>query len=262
MDRVIKFRAWDPVKKRMHYGNEGFDFEGDGCVYENWIQAKHDSGEKPIIMQFTGLGDMDKKEIWEGDILESGEYYRGLVIWKRELGAFVLTSIKGFRVKQEWLLAYWANDKYGGKVARRIGNMYENPELLLRLEQQIENPRGVGIDRLGFDEYQTKAIKFLNPSVKGKNLILNAALGCCSEAGEIAEAIKQHFFQGHPLDIKHLMKEAGDLLWYTSALVTAYKESLENVAQMNLDKLNTRYPGGEFTVERSVNRLEKKEETT
>ena len=45
----------------------------------------------------------------------------------------------------------------------------------------------------------------------GEADIVNGVLGLCGEAGECADLVKKHKFQGHDLDTDHLAKELGDV---------------------------------------------------
>ena len=82
----------------------------------------------------------------------------------------------------------------------------------------------------------------------------HGAAGCASEAGEIAEHVKHVRFHGTALDREHLIKEAGDALWYLAELAIGLGTTLEKIAERNVEKLKRRYPEGHFTVERSENR--------
>ena len=59
---------------------------------------------------------------------------------------------------------------------------------------------------------------------------------------------------GHELDKEHLIKELGDVAWYLAETAAALDVPLEDVLQMNIDKLKKRYPDG-FETERSQVRL-------
>ena len=83
--------------------------------------------------------------------------------------------------------------------------------------------------------------------------LMNGVLGMCGEAGECADIVKKHMMQGHNLDKEHLAKEVGDVLWYIAETATALGFNLDNIMQMNVDKLKARYPQG-FEVDKSVNR--------
>jgi len=66
-------------------------------------------------------------------------------------------------------------------------------------------------------------------------------------AGEVGEVIKpnqKHVFHGKTLDIAHLEKEVGDVLWYLSALCNELDIDMETVLDKNTEKLRARYPDG------------------
>ena len=84
----------------------------------------------------------------------------------------------------------------------------------------------------------------------------NAALGLCGEAGEFADILKKYFYQEHQIDPYHLAKELGDILWYVAMGATALGYDLEELMEMNIDKLKARYPEGHFDADRSQHRAE------
>jgi NTP pyrophosphatase (non-canonical NTP hydrolase) len=75
--------------------------------------------------------------------------------------------------------------------------------------------------------------------------------------GEIGEihSIYQKYYQGHKLDEAELKKETGDLLWFIAEYCTVMGWSLEEIARLNIEKLQRRYPDG-FREELSINRTE------
>ena len=100
--------------------------------------------------------------------------------------------------------------------------------------------------------YQALALRTAHYKDKDR-LLLNGVMGLCGEAGECIDIVKKHHFQGHKLDAEKLIDEAGDCLWYLASIAEGLGVSLGDIAQRNVDKLRSRYPGG-FQVERSVNR--------
>jgi len=89
--------------------------------------------------------------------------------------------------------------------------------------------------------------------------MLTAAVGMSAEAGEFTEIVKKIVFQGKPVNeenLFHLKRELGDIMWYVSQACLGLDISLEEVIQMNFEKLSARYPEGAFTIERSENRKE------
>ena len=89
--------------------------------------------------------------------------------------------------------------------------------------------------------------------------LLTAAVGMSAEAGEFTEVVKKMIFQGKPVNeenLFHLKRELGDIMWYVSQACIGLDISIEEVIQMNFEKLSARYPEGAFSIERSENRVE------
>jgi NTP pyrophosphatase (non-canonical NTP hydrolase) len=72
------------------------------------------------------------------------------------------------------------------------------------------------------------------------------ALGLAGEVGEVCNKIKKVTRDGLSIDDirSDLFKELGDVLWYLSALAHDLDISLENLAEQNLEKLQTRQERG------------------
>lgn len=112
--REIKFRAWDKDKKEIR------EVTGINWYDEYlWVDETPMSGDKlPIegtpLMQFTGLLDKNGREIYEGDIVKNDKWNgigNGIVQWDK-IG--------------------WGCDYYFLTKGEIIGNIYENPELLIK----------------------------------------------------------------------------------------------------------------------------------
>ena len=80
------------------------------------------------LMQFTGILDINKKPIYEGDIVNDEELGKGIVVFQS--GCFFMmydadTNMEFLGLK---------TDRFGRLQEKRIveilGNIYENPELL------------------------------------------------------------------------------------------------------------------------------------
>ncbi len=73
-------------------------------------------------------------------------------------------------------------------------------------------------------------------------------LGLVDEAGEVAGKLKKLYRDKKGIlddDYKKLIaKELGDVLWYLSALSRKLGFSLSEIAEMNLEKLNSRKERG------------------
>lgn len=78
--------------------------------------------------------------------------------------------------------------------------------------------------------------------------ITYVALGLNGEAGEVAEhakkALRDDGGKITPERRRALTKEIGDSIWYIAQLATELGVSLEEVAQINLDKLASRQARG------------------
>lgn len=103
------------------------------------------------------------------------------------------------------------------------------------------------------NEYQALAARTSNRELSREYHILNGALGLAGESGEVADLVKKHFMQGHPLDAEHVAKELGDICWYIAETATAIGCDLETIMKMNIEKLRKRYPKG-FSSEQSQHR--------
>ena len=89
--------------------------------------------------------------------------------------------------------------------------------------------------------------------------LMTSAYGLSAEAGEFTEVIKKIVWQGKPYseeNVFHLKRELGDCMFYLQIACSALGTTIDEVLQMNFDKLSARYPEGTFTVNRSENRKE------
>ena len=94
---------------------------------------------------------------------------------------------------------------------------------------------------------------------KGANIerLITAGVGLNAEAGEFLEIVKKMVFQGKPwnnANREHLIIELGDIIWYATNACMALGISFEDVVARNVEKLEKRYPGGQFDVYYSENR--------
>lgn len=124
----IKFRVWDRTERKMH--------EATALVKVNdrWRARIGDNGKYDTlnpgydpIMQYTGLRDINGREIYEEDIVEiqdttvDGDVwtFRGKIeFWK---GGFCAANSTAM-----FPMHLWEQEDYQVTV---IGNIYENPEL-------------------------------------------------------------------------------------------------------------------------------------
>lgn len=119
--REIKFRAWFPKDHWIsltegHKDTGCFIYDYQATIYEECETLNPD--EKDIfIEQYTGLKDMEGKEIYEGDIME---YYCQSTRYFSEI-TYSEGSFWMFGNLMRYILQY---------SAVVIGNIHENKELL------------------------------------------------------------------------------------------------------------------------------------
>lgn len=74
------------------------------------------------------------------------------------------------------------------------------------------------------------------------------ALALCGEAGEVADKIKKVLRdkqgQFYVPDIAAIALELGDVLWYAANLANAIGYTLSDIAEINLQKINSRAQRG------------------
>lgn len=79
---------------------------------------------------------------------------------------------------------------------------------------------------------------------KGYTRQVENTLGLVGEAGEVAEKLKKSFRDNAVLDKEDMMKELGDVLFYVAALANLYGGTLQEVAELNVSKLESRQKRG------------------
>lgn len=114
--REIKFRAWNKRNK------DWADITLLGATVEGEIKMRQMADSWYELMQYTGLKDHFKAEIYEADLLRSDDGRIWEVVWYKDFACF-----KGHAVGKPWnAIAMPASFD----TMEIIGNIYENPELL------------------------------------------------------------------------------------------------------------------------------------
>lgn len=104
------------------------------------------------------------------------------------------------------------------------------------------------------NEYQKLAARTINWDLSNDEKMYHALHGMSGEIGEL-HSIYQKKYQGHDIDYHHAMKELGDILWFIAEYCTCMGWYLEDIMQMNIDKLKDRFPKG-FEADKSLHRKE------
>ena len=94
---------------------------------------------------------------------------------------------------------------------------------------------------------------------EGANIerLTTAGVGLSAESGEFLEIVKKMVFQGKPWNDdnrEHLIIELGDIMWYVANDCIALNVEFDDVVRGNVKKLEKRYPGGSFSIEKSEKR--------
>ena len=121
--KEIKFRAWQSHKNKM-LSHE--DMVRGGWSFDDF----NVDGSKSEIMQYTGLKDKKGKEIYEGDIVN--QQFDTFVV---EYGIQEVDAFEGIGYNLwSFMEKLTADGKRLQSELEVVGNIYENPELL-RKEQ-------------------------------------------------------------------------------------------------------------------------------
>ena len=120
--------------------------------------------------------------------------------------------------------------------------MKENENLLYQASFMAVSPD----TGMSLNEYQNSALK--TAIYPHDHEISYLALALCGEAGELADKVKKvlrdkdgRFYQP---DIHSIANELGDVLWYASNLAHVLGYKLSDIAQLNIDKINSRLERG------------------
>ena len=112
--RELKFRAWDEENKNIVYAL--FKEEGIGELRQGELIDRYD-----IVMQYTGLKDKNKREVYFDDIFRT-KYGIGVIVWMDDRLGIASGKIGEYHAVDE----ISKKEIEDGEV---IGNIYENPEL-------------------------------------------------------------------------------------------------------------------------------------
>ena len=133
--REIKFRAWHKEHESMvYFNNEKLKSDQYQMMH---LAALFCGNYGDVLMQYTGLKDKNGKEIYEGDVLRFLDGYdcsteagydfdefenTGQIFWDDKYARFDLTGVNmlDYETMIEEIQTFEV-----------IGNVYENPELLV-----------------------------------------------------------------------------------------------------------------------------------
>ncbi len=104
------------------------------------------------------------------------------------------------------------------------------------------------MEHMTLKEYQDQALTTMLSTGDDFKDLLHWVLGINGEAGEVAEKVKKIIRDKNGVisdeDKKELAKELGDVLWYLAVFAQYLNVPLDEIAQSNLDKLQSRKQRG------------------
>ena len=104
------------------------------------------------------------------------------------------------------------------------------------------------------EKYQKEMKRTANNLELSKDNLSLGAMGISGEAGEVTDYLKKVVFHKHELSKEKLAEELGDVLWYITYLASVIDYDLKDIAEININKLKSRYPEG-FDSDKSINRI-------
>jgi uncharacterized phage protein (TIGR01671 family) len=125
MSRVIKFRAWDTSFEK--WVTHSVTISAEGRIFLMFVDDNQKfhcfpkTSEEIIIQQFTGLKDKNNQEIYEGDLIKTLTGFTANVEFIE--GCFTISLSKDGPAMPLFIL---------NKPIEIIGNIFENPELLIK----------------------------------------------------------------------------------------------------------------------------------
>jgi len=93
-----------------------------------------------------------------------------------------------------------------------------------------------------FSEYQKEATRTV--SYPKSQAVYYPVLGLVGEAGEVANKLKKVLRGDEGACLSDIGPELGDVLWYIAAIATDLNIKLEDIAELNLQKLRDRHERG------------------
>ncbi|WP_076634778.1 YopX family protein [Lactiplantibacillus plantarum] len=126
---MIKFRAWDKVQKVMMVPRDMYT-DSDGNIF--YVEAmgpdgEYDEGDLDVfkLEQFTGLTDVNGKDVYEGDIVKSNYKYS-----QPKVSQIIMEDGNSYILGEDLATGneMLVSDHIG--EIEIVGNVHDNPELL------------------------------------------------------------------------------------------------------------------------------------
>lgn len=158
-----------------------------------------------------------------------------------------------FSIREVQLIRFLCKNGYSQKEVAKMMNV-KNANVISRVVTGARYGNVLDASRVT-SIYPLLVEKTCRNDLPFKAQLENAVMGLCGESGEVIDLVKKTIFQGHPLDVNHLVEEIGDVLYYLTWLSILLEVDMSEVAFENMRKLTDRYPDG-FDPYKSVHREE------
>ena len=123
---------------------------------------------------------------------------------------------------------------------------------LIYFENQLKQ-----LNTMNYKKYQEEAARtFANRKEPLDTDItdeLHCVIGMSTEVAELMDAFKKRIYYLKPFDETNSKEELGDLMWYIANYCRLKGYDLEDIMEMNINKLRIRYPE-KFSLEQAENR--------
>ncbi len=125
MKREIKFRAWitETVDDNDNPVFEMIYPDRLAILEYGLLSDQLRSTDNCILMQYTGLKDINGKEIYEGDIVKTITSKEMVIGWSDRFASFTIEKIN-------WAFVHYFGELMEANECEVIGNIHENPELI------------------------------------------------------------------------------------------------------------------------------------
>ena len=136
-----------------------------------------------------------------------------------------------------------------------INRLHSSLMISIRVSQEMDTVKKMLFYGKNYRQTNAKTdAKSIQDCLTEKNIrLLHSAIGLFTEAGELLQALSDHFFDGLELDSVNISEELGDCFWYLAIGSDALKTGFPAIMEQNIEKLRARYPE-KFDSQKAINR--------
>jgi uncharacterized phage protein (TIGR01671 family) len=137
MNRQLKFRVWDKLAERMIYphndNQQHFIIDLNGRFHN---LQNGSGGDDYVIQQYTGLNDINGKEVYDGDLVElhTAANDHAIGVKGNHCGLYEMYWDRYYKlktIKPNWFFVpTFEGPAADYNIMKVVGNIFENKELL------------------------------------------------------------------------------------------------------------------------------------